>query len=64
MSRVAPKIQEYFQWGVEWVWIIDPEERIGLVYSRQNPLGESVAVLRTENPSISIPLETALNPQD
>ncbi len=64
MSRVAAKIQEYFQWGVEWVWIVDPDERVGLVYSKQNPLGESLAVLRTENPIIEIPLETALNPRD
>ena len=64
MSRIAPKIQEYFQWGVEWVWLIDPDERVGLVYSIQNPLGESVSVLRTESPAFEIPLEIALSPQD
>ena len=64
MSRVVPKIQEYFQWGVDWVWSIDPDDRIGLVYSREIPLGESVSVLKTLNPTIEIPLETALNPED
>ena len=61
MSRMALRIRDYFDAGVEWVWLIDPEERIALVYSRQNPLGESVAVLRTENPAIEIPLETVLS---
>jgi len=61
MSRMAPRIHDYFDAGVEWVWLIDTEERIALVYSRQNPLGESVAVLRTDNPVIEIPLESLLS---
>lgn len=64
MSRIALKVRDYLRWGVDSVWIIDPNERAGWVYSRHNPLGESVTVLRTENPDIAIPLENALNPQD
>ena len=61
MSRMVPRIRDYFDAGVEWVWLIDTEERIALVYSRQNPLGESVTVLRTDNPVIEIPLESLLS---
>jgi Uma2 family endonuclease len=57
MVRMQPKIQEYLSIGVEWVWVIDPEEKRALVYSQRNPAGELAEVLRTENPKIEIPLE-------
>jgi hypothetical protein len=59
-SDVAHGSEDYFDAGVEWVWLIDTEERIALVYSRQNPLGESVTVLRTESPVVEIALESLL----
>jgi Uma2 family endonuclease len=57
MVRMQPKIQEYLSIGVEWVWVIDPEEKRALVYSQSNPAGELAEVLRTGNPKIEIPLE-------
>jgi Uma2 family endonuclease len=57
MVRMQPKIQEYLAIGVEWVWVIDPEEKRALVYNKSNPAGELAEVLRTENPKIEIPLE-------
>ncbi len=56
MSRVLPKVQEYLEIGVEWVWLIDPEERSAIMYSKQNPAGQVVDLLRTENPQIQIPV--------
>jgi Uma2 family endonuclease len=61
MVRVLPKIQEYLSIGVEWVWVIDPEERAALSYSRKHPEGAVVTMLRTENPDIEIPLESAFD---
>jgi Uma2 family endonuclease len=61
MVRMLPKIQEYLSIGVEWVWVIDPEEKSAITYSRQNPAGAVCEILRTENPSIEIPLETAFD---
>lgn len=61
MVRMQPKIQEYLSIGVEWVWLIDPFEKKAICYSQQNPAGVLCEVLRTENPTIEIPLETALN---
>ena len=63
MVRMLPKIQEYLSTGAEWVWLIDPEEKRALIYSRQNPAGVLSDVLRTENPAIEIPLESVFHSQ-
>ncbi len=61
--RMQPKIQEYFPIGVEWVWLIDPEERKAICYSRENPTGALCDVLKTENPKMEIPLGSVLEPE-
>jgi Uma2 family endonuclease len=57
------KLHDYLSMGVEWGWIIDPYEKTAMVYSGANPTGEQVDMLRTENPSITIPLAEVLNPR-
>jgi len=61
MVRMLPKIQEYLSIGVEWVWVIDPDEKSALSYSQTNPAGAVCDVLRTENPAIEIPLSRAFD---
>src|SRR5580658_9941103 len=61
MVRMLPKIQEYLSIGVEYVWVIDPEEKAALLYSRKHPEGAVATTLRTEAPDIEIPLESAFN---
>jgi Uma2 family endonuclease len=61
MVRMVPKIQEYLSIGVEWVWVIDPEEKAALSYSRKHPEGAAVTTLRTENPDIEIAIESAFD---
>jgi Uma2 family endonuclease len=61
MVRMLPKIQEYLSIGVAWVWVIDPEEKSALSYSRQNPAGGVCDTLRTEKPDIEIPLTRAFD---
>jgi Uma2 family endonuclease len=61
MVRMLPKIQEYLSIGVEWVWVVDPEEKSALSYSQKNPAGALCDVLRTENPVIEIPLSRAFD---
>ena len=58
---MLPKIQESLRYGVEWVWVIDPEEKAALSYSRTHPEGAAVTTLRTENPDIEIPIESAFD---
>jgi Uma2 family endonuclease len=61
MVRMLPKIQEYLSIGVEWIWIVDPQEESALLYSQQNPAGAVCNILRTENPAIEIPLAAAFD---
>jgi Uma2 family endonuclease len=61
MVRMLPKIQEYLSIGVEYVWVIDPQEKAALSYSRRHREGAAVTMLRTENPDIEIPLESAFD---
>ena len=56
LVRLQPKVQEYLAYGVEWVWVVDPDERRALSYSKANPGGTLVTDLRTENPEIVVPL--------
>jgi len=53
--RMQPKIQEYLSIGVEWVWLIDPDKKSAIGYSKQDPGGVLSSVLRAENPAIEIP---------
>ena len=61
MVRMLPKIQEYLFIGVEWIWIVDPQEQSALLYSHKNPAGALCEVLHTENPTIEIPLTAAFD---
>jgi Uma2 family endonuclease len=61
MVRMLPKIQEYLSIGVEWIWIVDLQEQSALLYSQQNAAGAVCDILRTENPSIEIPLTAAFD---
>lgn len=61
MVRMLPKIQEYLSIGVEWIWIVDPQEQSALLYSQKNPAGAVCDILRTEDPAIEIPLTAAFD---
>lgn len=60
LVRLQPKIKEYVAHGVEWVWVIDPDERRALSYSPADPGGTLVDVLRTQNPDLTVPLANLL----
>lgn len=58
---MQPKIQEYLSIGVEWVWVIDPEEKAALSYSQKQPQGAAATILKTQDPVIEIPLTSAFD---
>jgi Uma2 family endonuclease len=60
LVRLQPKIQEYLAYGVQHVWVIDPDERRALSYSRAQPGGTSVDDLRTDNPALTVRLADLL----
>ena len=61
LVRLQPKIREYLAHGVEWVWVIDPDERQALGYSPADPVGTLVDELRTHDPEITIALADLLS---
>lgn len=63
MIRMQMRIQEYLSIGVEWVWMIDPEEKQAIVFSQKHPGGVLSGVLRTENPAIELPIECVFQPE-
>jgi Uma2 family endonuclease len=64
LVRLQPKIREYLAYGVEWVWVIDPDERRAMSYSPADPGGALVDELRTQNPDLHIPLADLLSALD
>ena len=60
LTRLQPKIQEYLQFGVEHVWVIDPDEHSALCYTSAVPAGVLADVLRTDDPRIEIRLTELL----
>ncbi len=64
LVRLQPKIQEYLAHGVEWVWVVDPDERRALSYSPADPGGTLVDVLRTQDPDLAVPLADLLSVLD
>ncbi len=61
MLRMQVKISEYLSIGVEWVWVIDPDEKKAICYSRQSPADVLTDPLRTDNPAIEISLADVFN---
>lgn len=54
MSRVQQKIDDYLDFGVEYVWLIDPQTHRAWVYRRDGIYEIRDGALRTENPDIEI----------
>lgn len=64
LVRLQPKILEYLAYRVEWVWVVDPEERRAMSYSPANPGGALVTELRTERPDLAVSLADLLSVLD
>ncbi len=61
MNRMLLKIKEYLAIGVEFVWLIDPQDKTATIFSRENPAGAAADVLKTSNPDIELPLSAAFD---
>jgi Uma2 family endonuclease len=56
MSRMQERIDDYLGFGVEYVWVVDPQSHRAWVYRREGMHEAPNGVLRTTNPDIEIPL--------
>jgi Uma2 family endonuclease len=57
MSRVRQRIADYFEMGVPYVWVLDPETRQAYTATPAEGLREvKTGVLKTENPALEVPL--------
>jgi Uma2 family endonuclease len=56
MSRMRRKVADYLDFGVRYVWVLDPKKKLALVFTASD--GETAAqdALHTENPAIEVPL--------
>jgi Uma2 family endonuclease len=50
------KIDDYLRAGVKYIWVVNPITRRGDVYTSEGSREAKDGVLRTENPSVEVPL--------
>ena len=55
-SNVQEKITDYLDFGVPYVWVVDPRTRRAYVHTAGGALEAKDGVLRTAGPELSVPL--------
>jgi Uma2 family endonuclease len=55
-ARVQDRIDDYLNFGVRYVWVINPQSRRAWVYTTDGSREIKDGILRTENPAIEVPL--------
>jgi len=56
MQYMQQKIDDYLNFGVPYVWIINPRNRKGYVVTSEGMFEAKSGVLETKDPAISVPL--------
>ncbi len=54
VSRMEPKIDDYLRFGVEYIWVIDPQTGNGHIYTAERRIVVEDGKFRTENPAIEM----------
>ncbi len=62
-ADLQEKIDDYLDFGVPFVWVIDPRRRIGWVHTREAGREARDGVLRTTNPDIEMALAEIFSDQ-
>jgi len=55
-ERMQKKIDDYLRFGVRYVWVINPPDQRAWAYTKDGSAEVRDGVLRTENPSLAVPL--------
>jgi Uma2 family endonuclease len=56
MERIQDRIDDYLNFGVPYVWVVNPRTRRGWIYTKEEIREARDGVLRTENPAFAVPL--------
>jgi Uma2 family endonuclease len=56
MTQMQERINDYLQFGVSYVWVLDPRTRHAYTFTREGMREASEGVLRTSEPEIVVPL--------
>ena len=56
-ERMQQKIDDYLRFGVPYVWVINPPDQRAWAYTKDGSAEVRDGVLRTENPSLAVPLD-------
>ncbi|MCW5978937.1 MAG: Uma2 family endonuclease [Bryobacteraceae bacterium] len=57
MSRMEEKIQDYLEFGVPYVWVLDPRSQKAWIYSSDSRMEVKDGLLKTRDPVITAPLD-------
>src|SRR6202034_4415280 len=55
IARINTRIQDYFEFGVPVVWLVDPEERRLWIYRPGVPFEEAIGSVKLDGTSIEVP---------
>ena len=56
MPRILAKVTDYLDFGVPYVWVIDPRTKSATVYTDKEVTSPADGILRTQNPDLAVPL--------
>ena len=56
IERMQSKIDDYLNFGVAYVWVINPRTRRAWVHTKDSISEAKDGVLKTENPDLTVPL--------
>ncbi|MBS1830630.1 MAG: Uma2 family endonuclease [Acidobacteria bacterium] len=63
MSSMLERIHDYLEFGVAYVWVIDPRTRRAWTYTRNEIREVTDGTLRTQNPDIAVPFAAIFEAQ-
>ena len=56
MSAMQRRIDDYLDFGVPYVWVVDPKQKRAWVYASQGSFEAKDLLLKTEDPTLTLPL--------
>lgn len=62
MSSMLERIHDYLEFGVAYVWVVDPRTHRAWTYTRNEIREVTDGVLRTQNPDIAVPFAEIFQP--